>query len=147
MYIKMIDYLLVVWRPVANIHAMFKTRTINTIGRSGLHQGHSGWWSGKFGLPQENEGILDKERNFALQQATYGHLKELLQEFVMCKERGTLFTPGIGFNVPSLTGRDCKLDTTRTAKRMPHFGKLLTADREKTKWPYFYSVNRFMIKF
>ena len=76
---------------------------------------------------------MDRDRNFALQQATYGPLKELLQGFLTCKERGTLFTRGIGFNVPLLTGRDCELDTSRTAKRTPHFGKRFTAGREKTK--------------
>ena len=78
-----------------------------------------------------NEDILDRDRNFALQQATYGPLKELLQGFLTCKERGTLFTRGIGFNVPNLTGRDCELDISRTAKQMPHFGKRFTASREK----------------
>ena len=58
-------------------------------------------------MPLENEGILDMDSNFALQQAT---LKELLQGILTCKERGTLFTRGIGFNVPLLTGRDCELD-------------------------------------
>ena len=90
---------------------------------------------GGFGLPLENEGILDRDRNFALQQATYGPLKELLKGFLTCKERGTvtLFTRGIGFNVPLLTGRDCELDTSRTAKRTPPFGKRCTAGRENTK--------------
>ena len=60
-------------------------------------------------------GYMDRDRNFALQQATYGPFKELLQGFLTCKERGTLFTRGIGFNVPLLTGRDCELDTSRTA--------------------------------
>ena len=53
---------------------------------------------------------MDRDRNFALQQATYEPLKELLQGFLTCKERGTLFTRGIKFNVPLLTGRDCELD-------------------------------------
>ena len=74
--------------------------TINTIGRSSHNRGHLGWWSGKFGLPLENEGILDRDRNFALELVTYGPLNELLQGFLTCKERGTLFTRGIGFNVP-----------------------------------------------
>ena len=117
--------------------------TINTIGRSCHNRGHLGWWSGKFGLPLENEGILDRDRNFALQQVTYGPLKELLQGFLTCKERGTLLTRGIRFNISNLTGRDCELDTSRTAKRTPHFGKLFTAGRKKTKWPYFYSVYDF----
>ena len=43
------------------------------------NRGHSGLWSGKFGLPLENEGILDRDRNFALQKADYGPLKEFLQ--------------------------------------------------------------------
>ena len=67
------------------------------------------------------------------------HSKELLQGFLTCKECGTLFTRGIGFNAPLLTGRDCELDTSRTAKRTPHFGKRFTAGREKTKSPYFYT--------
>ena len=113
--------------------------TINTVGRSCHNRGYLGWWSGKFGLPLENEGLLDWDRNFALQQATYGPLKELLQGFLTCKERGILFTRDIGFIVPILTGRDCELDTSRTAKRTPHFSKRFTAGREKTKWPYFYS--------
>ena len=79
----------------------------------------------------ENEGILDMDRNFALQQATYGPLKKLLQGFLMCKECGTLLTRGIGFNVPIITGRDCELDTSHTAKRTPHFRKRFTACRER----------------
>ena len=55
---------------------------------------------------------------------TCGPLKELLQGFLTCKERDTLFfTRGIGFNDPNLTGRDCELDTSRTDKRTPHCGK------------------------
>ena len=43
------------------------------------------WW------PLENEGILDRDRNFDLQQAIYGPLKELLQGFLSCKERRTIY--------------------------------------------------------
>ena len=95
--------------------------TIKTIGRFCHNRGHSGWWSGKFRLPLENDGILDWDRNFPLQHATYGPLKELMQRFLTCKERDTPFTRGIGFNVPIMTGRDCELDTSRTAKRTPNF--------------------------
>ena len=80
----------------------------------------------------------------------WGHLrtpKELLQGFITCKERGTLFTRVIEFNVPILIGRGCKLETFRTAKRTPYFGKRFTAARKKTKWPYFYSpVNLGVLK-
>ena len=86
-----------------------------------------------------NSGFFDRNRNFAWQQATYGPMKECLQGFLTYKERGTLLTRSIRFNVPILTGRGCKLDTPRTAKRTPHFGKRFTSGRKKTKWPYFYS--------
>ena len=88
---------------------------------------------GEIWAVSRNEGILERDRSFALQQVTYGPLKELLQRFFTCKERGTIFTQGIGFNVPILTGRGCKLDTSRTAKRTSLFGKRFTAGRKKTK--------------
>ena len=69
--------------------------TINAICRSCHNRGHLEWWSGKFGLQLENEGILD----MALQQTTYGPLKEFLQRFITFKELATLFTWGIRFNV------------------------------------------------
>ena len=140
---RMIDWLIVGCLTSSGIYFMHiqdeNKLTINTIDRSWNNRGQLGWWSGKFGLPLENEGILDRDRNFALQQATYGPLKEFLQGFLTCKEGGTLFTRGIGFNVPNLTGRDCELNTSRTAKRKPHFGKRFTAGRKKTKWTYVYS--------
>ena len=68
---------------------------------------------------------MDRDRNFALQQITYEPLKELLQGFLTCKERGTLFTRGIRFNVPNLTGHDCELDTSRTANGRPTFSSVL----------------------
>ena len=53
-----------------------------------------------------------------------GHLRtpqRVDARVLTCKERDTPFTRGIGLNVPILTGRDCELDTSRTAKRTPHF--------------------------
>ena len=113
--------------------------TIDTTGRFCDNRGPPGWWLVEFWLPLGNEGIMDMDRNLALQQATYGPLEELLQGFFMCKELGTLFTRGIGLNLTILTGRSCKLDTSHTAKRTPHFSKRFTVGRKKTKWQYFYS--------
>ena len=80
----------------------------------------------------ENEDVLGRDINFAWQQAIYWPLKEFLQGFVTCKECGTLFTEDIEFNVPILTGRGCQFDTSRTGKRVPHFGKRFTAGGKKT---------------
>lgn len=79
--------------------------TINSIGRS-CNRVRPRWRSEKFRLPLENG---DKDRNIALQQATYGTLTELLQEFSTCRDLGKLSSPGIGFNVHILTGHGCVL--------------------------------------
>ena len=49
------------------------------------------------------------DRNFAMQNATYEPIKELLQNFITHSESGTFSKRGIGFNVPLLTGRGCVL--------------------------------------
>lgn len=50
----------------------------------------------------EYEVILDRDRTFAFQQTNYGLF--LLQGFLTCRERDTLSTQGIRFNVIILTG-------------------------------------------
>lgn len=75
---------------------------------------------------------LDRDTYFALLQATYGTLKDLLQGFVTYEEhtRHRIWRP-------NLNGRSCKLYTSRTAKRTPHIGKRFAIDRKKTKLPHF----------
>ena len=94
--------------------------TINTIGRS-CNWGHSGWLSGKFGPPLKMRiyWIL-RGRNFALQHAPYGSLKE----------RGTIFTRGIEFNVPILTGRDCKRVHPAQPNGRPTLASVLLSDED-----------------
>lgn len=50
---------------------------------------HSRIRSGKNEHPLENESIFDKNRKYAIQQATFGPLKELLQGFLTCREQET----------------------------------------------------------
>ena len=60
------------------MHVQDKNKvTINTIARyRSCNRGHLGWSLGKFRLPLENEGtVYRKDRNFALQHATYGTLR------------------------------------------------------------------------
>ena len=60
-YREMIDWLIVGCLMSSGKYFMHNQDenkfTINTIGRPCHKTGHLGWWSGKFGLPLENEGI------------------------------------------------------------------------------------------
>lgn len=104
--------------------------------------GHPGGKSRNFGLSLENDGVLGRDRHFALQHVIDGPPKELLQAtcmFLTCRPYGIRFRRSILCYVLIFTGRCCLLAQPKMPSRSP-LTKILLPIGSRTKWPYVYSL-------